>query len=504
MKTILRVITHKLFVIAVVGLLELGLILTIVLNLSLNYALVYSFMVAFSIFLVIYVVNRNDNPIYQLAWSLFIMAIPPLGTVFYFIFAERKVPKTLRMRVSEVYGADAMPDDSQEVREIEENYPAWTRLIHYIKENSEYPVYGNTKALYLETGEVKFEKMKEALLSAESFILLEYFIIKDGIMWQAILSILKQKVEQGVTVRVLFDDWGTALFRDLEKQCQEAGIEAVFFNPIALGLRIQTNNRDHRKILVIDGKIGFMGGINIADEYINIGSKFGHWKDTAVMIEGDAVYSLTLMFMQMYQFYKNDLESPSYYKYDFPYLGDQLGYVIPYADVPTDHRDVGLDVHLSMIYGAQRYIYMMTPYLIIGYELIQALSNAARSGVDVRIILPGVPDKKFVNQVTKSNYEALVKSGVRIYEYSPGFVHSKTVVIDDEIATVGTINMDYRSYYMNYECSTLFIGNDLVRDAYEDVILTLELSQEITYDMCRAPWLTRWLRSFLRIFGGLM
>lgn len=505
MKSILKFVTHKVFVVAVILLIELCLLLYITWNLSANYAVIYAGLLVLSVFLVIYVFNRNDNPAYQLSWSVLIMAFPPFGFVLYLMFGGKKAPKRLRQSIKDVFPKDSIQEDKTPLDSVVETYPHWERLVRYIRNSGNFPIYDNTASVYLESGEKKLEYMLEALRSAQRFIFMEYFIVKEGAMWQSVLAVLREKAKQGVDVRIIFDDWGTTLFTELEQQCRDAGIECIFFNPLVPRLAIQMNNRDHRKICVVDGRIGFVGGINLADEYINIGSRFGHWKDTAVQIEGEAVYTLTLMFLQFYRYYTGRDEDPLQFRYESSKLENGEGYVMPFSDAPTDSKDIGMDVHLNMIHTAKRYIYIQTPYLVVGYEMIQALIIAARSGVDVRIILPHIPDKKVVNHVTKSNYRVLVENGIRIYEYTPGFVHSKTVVVDDEICSVGTINMDFRSYYMHYECSILFIQNNVVQDCYDDVMRTLAVSQEITLEeVMRVPLLTRWYRSILRMFSSLM
>lgn len=508
MKTLLRLLTNKIFMVGLIVIAEFAIVVALIWNLSLNYAFMHAFFVFLSVLLIIYITNRNDDPYYRLAWTIIILVIPPIGAVCYLIFGGKKVPKKLRERISDTYSKDAFLQDESFgiLEESIEATPRWARLVKYLMASSHYPIYKNTEATYLASGEEKFLHMKEEIRKAEKFVFLEYFIIKEGLMWQELLVILRKKVEEGVDVRLMYDDWGCALFRDLKKQCEEAGIVCVEFNPLVARLAIQMNNRDHRKICVVDGRVGFIGGINLADEYINIGSKFGHWKDTAVMIEGDAVHSLTLMFLQFFRYYTGEIENPNDYKFDFGDLENAQGYVMPFADAPTDNYDLGLDAHLSMINNARDYIYIQTPYLIVGHEVIQALELAARSGVDVRIIVPHIPDKKIVNHVTKSNYQILIESGVRIYEYEPGFVHSKTFVADDQIALVGTTNMDFRSYYLHFECSILFINNNIVGDCYDDVMHTItENAIEITLEDCLAvPYLVRLFRSIARIFSGLM
>lgn len=504
MKKLLRFLTNKILFVGLILIAEFILVFYLAYNLSINYAIVHTILAILSFLLLLYVVNRNDNPYYRLAWAIVILTIPPFGAVLYVIFGGKKVPKGLRERLSEVYDRDEFNQDHDIVQQLEECNSDWTRLVKYIEHSSHFPIYRNTRSEYLESGERKFARMKEEMRKAEKFIFLEYFIIKDGVMWQEILEILTEKVKEGVDVRLLYDDWGTALFQGLKRQCDQAGIKTQVFNPLVPKLAIQMNNRDHRKIVVVDGRIGIVGGLNLADEYINIGSKFGHWKDTAVLIEGEAVHSLTMMFLQFFNYYAGQEEDASDFKYTFGDLKAD-NYVMPFADAPTDDYDIGADAHLSMINNAKKYVYIQTPYLIVGYETIEALTLAAESGVDVRIIVPYIPDKKIVNQVTKSNYAELINCGVKIYEYKPGFVHSKTLVADDEACIVGTTNMDFRSYYLHFETSILFLGGQIIKDAYQDVMDTIAVSVEITKeDIDNVALPLRIFRSFIKIFSGLM
>lgn len=504
MKNILKVLTNKIFIIALLILVQFVFILTVARNIIFRYNFIYAIMMILSTLIVIYVVNRDENPSYSLAWSIVILVFPPLGAVVYLLIGGRQTPKLLREKISHTFGHDNLVQDHKVIDELKAYDVNIHRQTQYISNGSDFPVFRNRKARYLETGEKKFEVMLEEIKKAEKFIFLEYFIIKDGYMWQTLLNLLKTKVKEGVDVRLIYDDWGCAAFKNLQKQCDEAGIEAFAFNPIVPKLAIQMNNRSHRKACIVDGRIGIVGGLNIADEYINKIERFGHWKDTAVIFEGEAVHSLTSMFLQFYQYYKKvevDIES---YRYEFKDECDS-GYIQAFADAPTDDYDLGLASHLNLINNATEYVYIQTPYLIVGYEMIQALKNAATSGVDVRIILPGIADKKLVNQVTKSNYESLIKGGVKVYEYTPGFVHSKTMVADDKIATIGTTNMDFRSYYMHFESTMVFIDNDVVMDCKLDAEKTFKLSKEMSLeDVYKTPGILRLLRGFMNIFSGLL
>ena len=351
--------------------------------------------------------------------------------------------------------------------------------------------------------------MLEELEKAEHYIFLEYFIIEEGQMWDPILEILRRKAAQGVDVRVLYDDLG-CIFKlpdGYDKLLESYGIRACVFNPFIPVLNLRMNNRDHRKICVIDGHTGFTGGINLADEYINVRELHGHWKDTAIMLKGDAVWSLTVMFLTMWDFVKGEKSDYELYR---PQIHQNVQYphdglVQPFTDNPLDNEPVGENVYLNMINRAQRYVYITTPYLIISNEMMTALTNAAKSGVDVRIITPHVPDKWYVHMVSQAHYSQLIEAGVRIFEYTPGFIHAKSFVADDLYAVVGTINLDYRSLYLHFECATWLYRCSCIAAIYEDFKHTQEVSQEITLADCRAvPFRKRLLRNVLKVFAPLM
>lgn len=505
MKSLLKLLTNKVLVVGLIFVAELVLILYFAWDILFRYTWFYAAMVVVTFLLVIWVVNRNDNPTYSLAWSIVILAVPPLGAIIYLLVGGRQVPKKLRERITEAYPEQTTEQNQDIISEIKELDPALFNQSNLIYNSVHYPAYRNVACEYLESGEKKFLTMLDILERAKSFIFLEYFIIREGYMWQHVLEILKAKVNQGVDVRLIYDDWGCATFSELKNQCDRAGIKTIAFNPLVPRLAIQMNNRSHRKAVIVDGRYGIVGGANLADEYINKIERFGHWKDTAVLVEGDAVYSLTLMFLQFYRYYTGIVEDPETFRYNFEDAPLSEGYIQPFADAPTDGNDVGLEAHLNMIYNAQEYIYIQTPYLIVGYEMIQALCLAAKSGVDVRILVPHIPDKKIVFQGTKSNYKVLLESGVKVYEYTPGFVHSKTMVSDHKSCIVGTTNMDFRSYYMHFECSLLFINNSVVAACYDDFVRTLDISEEISLESVQnVSLLVRTFRGLVRLFSGLL
>ena len=388
------------------------------------------------------------------------------------------------------------------------------RQAEYLSKVAHYPVYRNTETKYYPDGESLFIDMVDALKEAKHFIFMEYFIIDNGEMWGTVLDILEQKASEGLDVRMIYDDVGcvNTLPARFYKQLQERGIKCQVFNPFRPFISIVLNNRDHRKIMVVDGHTGFTGGINLADEYINKKMRFGHWKDTGVRICGEAVWNFTIMFLQMWCSITGetrDLQgdsakafSPNRY-WDGP-PGDD-GYVQPYGDSPLDEETVGENVYLQMIANARRYVYIFTPYLIIDNEMMTALCLAAKSGLDVRIVTPGIPDKRFVFLLTRSYYAQLLDAGVRIFEYNPGFIHAKCFVCDDEVAAVGTINLDYRSLYLHFECSVWMYKSRAVMEVKEDVLETLDVSTEMTASEVKGWKLpVRMLQSLLRLLAPML
>ncbi len=505
MKKILKRLTNKVFIVGLIIVAQFLVVMHYAQEFIFSYNIVYISMMLLSMLLVIFVVNKGENPSYSLAWAVVILIFPPLGAVVYLLIGGRKAPILLRESISDFFGEDNLTQDEDILEELESLSDSNRKQAQYIWNTSNYPVFRNRKSEYLATGEKKFKRMLQEIDKAEKFIFLEYFIIKDGYMWQTLLKHLSAKAKEGVDVRLIYDDFGCMEFQSLNKQCEENGIEAIVFNRIVPRLAIQMNNRSHRKACIVDGRVGIVGGMNIADEYVNKINRFGHWKDTAVLFEGEAVHALTSMFLQFYQFNTKIDENPDDYRYDFGKLESHEGYIQPFADAPTDDVDLGLATHLNIINEAKKYVYIQTPYLIVGYEMIQALKHTAMSGVDVRIILPHIPDKFLVNQVTKSNYESLIKGGVKVYEYLPGFVHSKTIVADDEICTVGTTNMDFRSYYMHFESTMTFMDNNIVDDCLKDVQDTFKISKLMTLEeVYKTPYLMRVLRGFMNIFSGLL
>ena len=349
--------------------------------------------------------------------------------------------------------------------------------------------------------------MLKELKNAKKFIFLEYFIIKNGTMWSEILKILEEKAKEGLDVRLIYDDMGciALLPTSYPKQMEEKGIKCIAFNKLNPFLGVIMNNRDHRKMMIIDGKTVFSGGMNLADEYINLEHSYGKWKDNGIKITGEAVWNFTIMFLNMWNSYRKDDEDYKKYKYDFSKENlEQNGYTIPYGETPLDNEIVGENVYLNIINQAQKYVYIMTPYLIIDTDMINSLILAAKRGVDVRIVVPGIPDKKIVYSLTTSYFETLIKNGVKIYKYTPGFVHSKVFVSDDNIATVGTINLDYRSLYLHFECGVFMQDVEEIKDVKKDLVDTIEESHFVSKKEAMPKLLKSVWQAVLRLFAPLM
>ncbi|MEG2851274.1 MAG: cardiolipin synthase [Hydrogenoanaerobacterium sp.] len=507
MKKILKFLFSRLVIVALLIVVQLAFLVWIVLSLSANMVYIYWGLQIASIVIVGWILSKDDNPSYKLAWVIPIMLVPLFGGLFYIMFGNKSINQRLRKKI-DIYvksQAEDHRDSSETKRELYEVNPLLYRQSSYIEKSSNFPLYKNTQAYYYPSGEEKWYALLAELSNAEKFILMEYFIIEKGKMWDPIFEILTQKAAEGVEVKFMYDDLGSiqTMPTGYDKIMRKAGIEVTVFNPFRPRLSSSMNYRDHRKITVIDGNVAFCGGINLADEYINAYEKHGHWKDTAVMLRGEAVRSLTLMFMHLWEFSCDKKMDTERYMPTKEYASD--GFVQPYGDVPLDDNNVAENMYMQMINCAKKYVYITSPYLIIDNEMTTALCIAAQSGVDVRIITPHHPDKWYVHMVTQSSYPQLVTAGVKIYEYTPGFIHAKMMVCDDETCTVGTANMDYRSFYLHFECGVVFYGSSIVKCVKDDILETLKISDEITPEECKNIKRShRIMRNILRAFAPLM
>ena len=440
----------------------------------------------FVVVMVLYLINSDFDPSAKITWLVFIMIVPVFGTLFLLYtrmdVGHRALRDRLRLFVDQT--KDALPQDEQVMNELEQTSPESAALDRYLNLTGCFPVYDQTRVSYFPLGENKFEEMLKQLEQAEHFIFLEYFIIEEGEMWGRILEILVRKASEGVEVRLMYD--GTNEFATLPssypQKLKELGIKCKAFAPIAPFVSTHYNYRDHRKILVIDGHTAFTGGVNLSDRYINREEVFGHWKDTAIMLKGQAVKSFTLLFLQMWNIDEKEPEFGKYLSYPAEPVAEAPGYVIPYGDTPVDGYRVGEMVYIDILNRAKDYVHIMTPYLILDGELDTALRFAAERGVEVSIILPGIPDKKTPYALAKTHYASLIRAGVKIYEYTPGFVHAKVFSSDDRKAVVGTINLDYRSLYHHFECAAYMVDTPCIADIEADFADTLAKCRRVTLE----------------------
>lgn len=443
----------------------------------------------FTVAMVIYLLNSRLNPTAKITWLIVIMLVPVFG-VLLFAYTQSDIGhRALKARMHQIIAAtkESVPQPEGVMEKLSKENRGAASLARYIRRSGCHPVYENTSVTYFPLGEKKFEEMLRQLETAEHFIFMEYFIVDEGLMWGRILEILARKAAAGVDVRVMYD--GSCEFallpRDYPKRLRALGIKCKTFAPVTPFVSTHYNYRDHRKILVIDGHTAFNGGVNLADEYINEKMKFGHWKDTAVMLRGEAAKSFTVMFLQMWGILEEKEEFGHFLSFPPLPAKEENGYVIPYGDCPLDEDRLGERVYMDILNRAQEYVHIMTPYLILDGEMETALKFAAERGVDVKVMLPGIPDKAVPYALAKTHYASLIESGVKIYEYTPGFVHAKVFVSDSREAVVGTINLDYRSLYHHFECATYLYGVDCIEEIEADYQDSLGSCRLVTMAMAR-------------------
>ena len=463
----------------------------------------------------IVILNMYASPVtstIKMPWIFLIMVFPIMGLTLYLMVGLNGGTSKMRKRYKDIDERllPLLPENHKIQEKLQHTIPKAGNISSYIQRNAIYPVYQNTDVTYYDEALKGLEAQLEELAKAEHFIFMEYHAIEDAEAWHRIQNVLEERVRAGVEVRVFYDDMGSIGFinTDFIKKLEAVGIRCRVFNPFMPGLNMFLNNRDHRKITVIDGKIGFTGGYNLANEYFNLTHPYGQWKDTGIRLEGDAVRSLTVTFLEMWNAVsdrdENDTEF-SRFLTDYPYEAQQTGFIQPYADSPLDNEQVGEEIYISMVNKAEKYCWFMTPYLIITDEMVHALTLAAKRGVDVRISTPGIPDKKMIYSVTRSFYHELVKDGVRIYEWTPGFCHAKMSVADDCMATCGTINLDYRSLYHHFENGCFMADCDVVLNIRDDLQETMRACRDVTekYRTGRSAYL-RLGQLLMRLFAGLL
>ncbi len=519
MRKILRFFTSRLFYTALILLIELVLLFVLIYflssrDLSVSFY-VYIAIEVLSIILMIYIMNRNGNVAYKLVWVFFVGAVPFVGFFCYLLFGNKKISKRQTKKMLPIYmNLKEVVYDTKALDYIKEYNPDIGRIIQYLYHKGGNPPFGDTDATYFPLGDLAWPKILEELQKAKHYIFIEYFIIAYGKFWDSVLSILKEKAIDGLDIRIIYDDFGSiqTLPADFELKMKKLGIKCIAYNKFKPLLDVRMNNRDHRKLLIIDGHTGFTGGINIADEYVNLKVRFGHWKDNAIILKGEAVWGLTASFLALWDYIANNNELSDYRKFKYEVYADELGYiphskgfVQPYTDFPFSEENVSQTIYIDILMRAQNYVYITTPYLILSTELLFALTTSAKQGIRVVILTPHIPDKKLVFSVTRSNYAELIKAGVEIYEYTPGFVHSKMFISDDKLAVIGTANLDYRSLFLHMENGVLLYEKACINDMKKDFEASLKESQRWTLKTIKKVSIfKRMWWAFLSLFAPLM
>ena len=506
MKKIINVIKSRFFISAFCIVLVFAELMSVYLLLYKYFLPITILSKPFYFFVFLYIINKDESIEFKLPWIILILLMPIAGSFMYILLSSDGYSKIEQGRFKKHIQKCKEYDNDEKLKDIK-NKGAYLQA-KYLCSSSEISIYDNSKVTYYKIGEDFNKALVDELKKAEKFIFMEYFIVEKGKMFNPILEILKEKAQNGVEVYFMYDDFGciTTLSESYYKELESFGIHAIPSIKFIAKFSNIHNNRDHRKITVIDGKVGFTGGINIADEYINEKEKHGHWKDTAIKIEGAAVKNLTKLFLGTWNFQNKEmLEYDKYLNVDCEKFTTD-GLVIPYGDGPNlfYNESIGKNVYLNMIHMAKKYIYITTPYLICDNELLNALRLASKRGVDVRIITPHIPDKKWVFLMTRSNYYNLVKDGVKIYEYESGFIHAKEFVCDDMFATCGTINLDYRSLTHHFECGAWIYNMDTIKDMKKDILDTMNKSIEIDLKKSKLKGWEKLLAEFMKIYTPLM
>ena len=509
MKRIIKFLHSRFFLGAVIIIIEFTLLMGLYWWLSGTFWPITVIGWIFYIITLIYILNRDEIPEMKLPWIIIMMLLPIIGALAFYLLsnnkASRKDYRRYKISFDKIKPHLQKIDNIDKLKELDIDAYAQAR---YLVSTSKSPVFNKSKATYYTIGEAFLDALLESLSKAEKFIFMEYFIVEEGKMWNTIHNILKEKVTQGVEVYFMYDDLGciTTLDSDYYSELQSEGINCIPCNEFKPILSHIHNNRDHRKITVIDGTVGFTGGINLADEYINAKVKYGHWKDTAIKIEGEAVKSLSALFISIWNMQNEKQIDCDYYLPMSDCADVGKGYVVPFGDSPNpiDTEDIGKNVYINMLNSSKKYTYICTPYLICDRELINAMCNAALRGVDVRILTPHIPDKKTVFRMTQSNYKKLIERGVKVFEYTPGFIHAKSFVTDDKFAVCGTINLDYRSLIHHFECGAWMYNTECIADMKNDFLLTEAKSQLISSQDATLSFKDRVVAEVLKVFSPLL
>lgn len=461
--------------------------------------------------MIIIIINNDEPAEFKLTWAIFVCLFPVLGTLIYVFVKSNWGMAGLRRKVrASRQKTEGLTYTSKGTHSaLERESASFRRFAYYMEKTCGYPVYHNTVTTYYPTGEETIEALKEDLKKAKKFIFMEFFIIDDGIVWDSILKILKEKVKEGVEVYVMYDGLCSIMLLPYyyPKKLASYGIHSKMFAPLVPFLSTTQNNRDHRKIVVIDGEVAFTGGVNLADEYANIKERFGYWKDAGIRLEGRAAMSFSLMFMQNWNIYgKKEIDYEKYLKEDENrQRHEHDGFVIPYGDTPTLLKEVAKTVYEDIFAHAVDYIHIMTPYFIVDREFLSVMRYAALRGVDVKMILPHIPDKRYAFFIARTFYRTLCEAGIKVYEYKPGFVHAKIMVSDDRMATCGSVNLDYRSFYHHFENGVCLYENSSVKKIEEDFENTLKDCIEVNEEYYKnIPVYQRILGRILRLVAPMM
>ena len=503
MKKLLKLIFSRVVITALLIILQVLVLALVAWNLNEYVVYFHRMFFVVSLMVLVYIINRKESPSYKLPWVFLIFIFPIIGVPLYVVYAREYLNDYKYNKLNDIMKLN--DSDKQLLENVKKENKIGYSQINYLVNNCFSRPYTNTSCKYFCMGDEAFVSMLKDIKNAQKFIFLEYFIIEEGKMWNSILEVLKNKVKDGIDVRVMYDDIGCirTLPNKYYKKLEEYGIKCVVFNEFRPVLSLGHNNRDHRKILSIDGNIGYTGGINLADEYINEICKFGVWKDTVIRLEGSAVEKLTSMFLSTWNYFTNGSEEDSLYKCSITKKDD--GIIVPFGDSPVDSELVGQSVYINMINLSTDYVYINTPYLIVSHELLEALRLASKRGVDVRITTPHVPDKWYIHLMTRSNYEYLTEAGVKIYEYEPGFIHAKSFVSDDRYAVIGTINLDYRSLVHHFECGVFIYDSSVISDMKKDYLKTLDKCVTITSkELNSIPLYKKIFRNILEFFAPLL
>lgn len=505
---LLKMLFQRVVIVSLLLLLQIVLVAVAILRGGSNSIWYWFAMYLVSLVVALYIISNDTNPAYQIGWLASLLFLPLVGSALYLILGGNRLSRRLKRKMGSMQQTmvENLTQDAEMHTWLENKEPDAALQSNYLTQVAGCPGYTGTETEYFSLGDLCFPRMCEELQKAEKYIFVEYFIIEQGFLWQTVLDLLTEKAAQGVDVRVIYDDFGCIcrLPYHYRLTLESRGIRCSVFNPFIPVLSSRLNNRDHRKLFIIDGKVAFTGGMNLADEYINIHAPYGHWKDAGILVRGAAAWSMTVMFLSMWEYQTGRRERIEDYR-PAPMEVTSQGFIQPYTDNPLDNEPVGQTVYLNLINRAKRYVRIMTPYLIVDTELTTALTNAAKSGIEVTIITPHIPDKWYVHALTRAHYARLVAAGVQIYEYTPGFIHSKVFCVDGVYATVGTINLDFRSLYLHFEDGVWMYKAGCIAEIERDFDQTIPVCQRITLAQCLSrPWYKRLGQAILRLLTPLM